>query len=279
MPTSYLALTDADRAYLAEIGNLLQPRFEALVAEVVKLHQEASELQGMLSPESREARVRADLTRYVNVLREGRFEEYLELGEARARRRSAEGFTHAALAVAILGRQRAVGVVLRDARPEQENNTPYRQALQKFGNLYLIRSAEAHGRQQEATIRAQQEAMLALSTPVVQVRDGVLVAPLVGTIDSARAQQVTLALLSAIRDRQARVVILDISGVPIVDTQVANHLMKTLRAARLLGARGLVAGISPEIADTLVTADVLLVGIETHLSLQRALEAASAVFA
>ena len=89
--------------------------------------------------------------------------------------------------------------------------------------------------ERERVIKEQQQAMLALSTPVLQIRDQILVLPLIGTIDSARAAQIVEQLLNSIVDAQASVVIIDITGVPIIDTAVANHLIKTIQAAKMLG--------------------------------------------
>jgi anti-anti-sigma factor len=107
-----------------------------------------------------------------------------------------------------------------------------------------------------------------LSTPVIPVHDGILVVPLVGTIDSSRSAQITEALLDAIQRDRARVVILDVTGVPTVDTGVANHLLRATRAAGLLGAACVLVGISPVVARTLVALGVDLSDITTRNNLQ-----------
>lgn len=111
-----------------------------------------------------------------------------------------------------------------------------------------------------------------LSVPVVPVWHGVLVVPLVGTLDSTRARELTQTLLEAVARERARVVILDITGVPAVDTQVADYLLRTVKAARLLGAHSLVVGIRPAIAQTLVRLGVELEGVHTEADLQSGLE-------
>jgi rsbT co-antagonist protein RsbR len=128
--------------------------------------------------------------------------------------------------------------------------------------------------QREATIRAQQEAIRELSTPVLQVREGLLVLPIVGLLDSYRALQLTEQLLRAIRANRARVVVVDVTGVPNVDSRVANHLIQTVDAARLMGAACLITGLSPEIAQALVVLGVDLTRVRTAGDLQSGLEQA-----
>ena len=120
----------------------------------------------------------------------------------------------------------------------------------------------------EDIIKEQQEAIRELSTPVLQVRPRLLVVPLVGMVDTHRARQLTEAVLAAIPARRAKVVILDITGVPIVDSKVANHLVQTVEAARLMGAKVVVTGISVGIARTLVTIGAELPGVQTLQDLQ-----------
>jgi anti-anti-sigma regulatory factor len=123
-------------------------------------------------------------------------------------------------------------------------------------------------------VRKQSQAILELSTPVIQVWDDILVLPLIGTIDTARAQQIMENLLEAVVKGRAAVVIIDITGVPVVDTKVANHLIKTIQATRLLGAEAVVTGVSPHNAQTLVRLGVDLTSVTTRSSLQAGLRLA-----
>jgi len=107
-----------------------------------------------------------------------------------------------------------------------------------------------------------------LSSPVIQVWENVLVMPLVGAIDSARATRITEDLLTGIIKYQAEIVIIDITGVPVVDTSVANHLIQTIKAAALLGAKCVVVGISGEVAQSLINLGVDLSGVVTRSNLQ-----------
>ena len=115
----------------------------------------------------------------------------------------------------------------------------------------------------EATIAAQSRAIMELSTPVLKVWDEVVLLPLIGSIDSHRANQIIENLLDAIVRTEARVAVIDVTGVPVIDTFVGKHLLKTVAAAEMLGAKVLLTGVSPEIAQTLIKAGVDLSMVRT----------------
>jgi PAS domain S-box-containing protein len=121
---------------------------------------------------------------------------------------------------------------------------------------------------QEQVIQAQKAALRELSTPLIPLADGVLVMPLVGTVDSQRAQEVLETLLEGVSSNRANIAIIDITGVKVVDTQVANALLRTAQAARLLGSQVVLTGISPEVAQTLIGMGADLQGIVTRGTLQ-----------
>jgi rsbT co-antagonist protein RsbR len=128
--------------------------------------------------------------------------------------------------------------------------------------------------ERERIIRQQQEAIRELSTPVLQVRERLLILPIIGVIDPQRARQLTEQLLRGIRNNRAKVVVIDITGVPAVDSTVANHLVQTVDASRLMGATVIVTGLSSEIAQTLVTIGVDLTKMKTVGDLQGGIEEA-----
>ncbi|HEY4087025.1 MAG TPA: STAS domain-containing protein [Bryobacteraceae bacterium] len=128
--------------------------------------------------------------------------------------------------------------------------------------------------ERERIIREQQEAIRELSTPVLQVRERLLILPIIGVIDPQRARQLTEQLLRGIRGNRAKVVVIDITGVPSVDSGVANHLVQTVDASRLMGATVIVTGLSSEIAQTLVTIGVDLTKMKTVGDLQGGIEEA-----
>ena len=135
--------------------------------------------------------------------------------------------------------------------------------LDKMG-LYTI---EVFQRARDQIIVRQQQELLELSTPVVKLWDGILALPLIGTLDSARTQVVMENILQKIVDTGAAIAIIDITGVPTVDTLVAQHLMKTIAAARLMGADCIISGIRPQIAQTIVHLGVNLEDVVTKATL------------
>ncbi len=135
--------------------------------------------------------------------------------------------------------------------------------LDNFG-LFVM---EAHQKARESVILRQQEEMLELSTPVVKLWDGVLALPIIGTLDSSRTQTIMESLLERIVETGSEIAIIDITGVPTVDTLTAQHLLKTVTAARLMGAECIISGIRPQIAQTIVHLGVELGDVITKASL------------
>ena len=132
-------------------------------------------------------------------------------------------------------------------------------------------TTEVYQKAREEVIDRQQQEMLELSTPVVKLWDGILALPLIGTLDSARTQVVMEALLQRIVETGSEIAIIDITGVPTVDTLVAQHLLKTVTAARLMGADCIISGIRPQIAQTIVHLGVDLGDVTTKATLADAL--------
>jgi len=147
-------------------------------------------------------------------------------------------------------------------------------AYEPAANRIAITVAVGFVQERERVIREQQEAIRELSTPVLQVRERLLILPIIGVIDPHRARQLTEQLLRGIRTNRARVVVIDITGVAAIDATVANHLVLTVEAARLLGATVIVTGLSPEIAQTLVKIGVDLGKMTTVGDLQGGIEEA-----
>ena len=135
-------------------------------------------------------------------------------------------------------------------------------------------TTEVYQQSREEVIRRQQEELLELSTPVVKLWDGVLALPVIGTLDSARTQVVMESLLQAIVATNSRVAIIDITGVPTVDTVVAQHLLKTVTATRLMGADCIISGVRPQIAQTIVHLGINLADVATKATLAGAFQLA-----
>ena len=147
-------------------------------------------------------------------------------------------------------------------------------AYEPAANRIAITVSVGFVQERERTIRDQQEAIRELSTPVLQVRERLLILPIIGLIDPQRARQLTEQLLRAIRANRAKVVVIDITGVAAMDSNVANHLVLTVEASRLLGATVIVTGLSPEISQTLVNIGVDLSKMNTVGDLQGGIEEA-----
>jgi len=147
-------------------------------------------------------------------------------------------------------------------------------AYEPAANRIAIIVAVGFVQERERVIREQQEAIGELSTPVLPVRERLLILPIIGLIDAQRARQLTEQLLRAIRTNRAKVVVIDITGVPAMDSNVANHLVRTVDASRLLGAMVIVTGLSPEIAQTLVKLGLDLSKMNTVGDLQGGIEEA-----
>jgi rsbT co-antagonist protein RsbR len=133
-------------------------------------------------------------------------------------------------------------------------------------------TTEIYQKSREEVISRQQQEMLELSTPVVELWQGILALPLIGTLDSARTQIVMQNLLEAIVAKSASIASIDITGVPTVDTLVAQHLLKTVAAARLMGAECVISGIRPQIAQTIIHLGVELGNVATKATLATALQ-------
>lgn len=165
----------------------------------------------------------------------------------------------------------------REIPGDPERLAEARRGMDAIVDLGLAVIGESYLAAKQAVIEKQKAAIRELSTPVLQLRDRMLVLPVIGVVDTARARSLTEDLLRAIRDRRARVVVMDVTGVPIVDSKVASHLVQTVDAARLMGAQVIVTGISPEIAQTMVTIGANFGDVPTLGDLQSGFEAAQEI--
>ena len=190
-----------------------------------------------------------------------------ELSSTRAR----QGFTATETAVSVFALKEAVLAILdRDATTDAATLRDY-VAFSAFIDRAGLFTFDSYVRAREDLISDQAEQLLELSTPVVKLWEGVVAVPLVGTLDSARAQVVMERLLQTLVDTGSPYAIIDITGVPAVDTQVAQHILKTVVAARLMGADCIISGIRPQIAQTIVALGIEFGDIATKSSLADAL--------
>jgi rsbT co-antagonist protein RsbR len=185
--------------------------------------------------------------------------------------RAVQGFTPSETALFVLSLKPALFTMARKGRGREfEELLTDVTAINEFIDNLALHTTDSyiHGRDQ--VIARQQEEMLELSTPVVTLWDGIVALPLIGTLDSARTQVVMESLLQAIVQTNSRFAIIDITGVPTVDTLVAQHLLKTITAARLMGAECILSGIRPQIAQTIVHLGINLEDVITKSKLSDA---------
>lgn len=189
-----------------------------------------------------------------------------ELSRGRAR----QGFTASETATSVFALKTALFEAVEVDKGDETALRDY-VAWSAFIDQLGLFTFEAYSRAREHVITEQSEQLLELSTPVVKLWEGVVAVPLVGTLDSARAQVVMERLLQALVDTGSPYAIIDITGVPAVDTQVAQHVLKTVMAARLMGAECIISGIRPQIAQTIVTLGIEFGDIATKATLADAL--------
>ncbi len=189
--------------------------------------------------------------------------------------RAVQGFTPSETALFVLSLKTPLFTLIRQQKGNNADQL-YAEitAVDDFVDKLALHTTDSyiHGRDQ--VIARQQEEMLELSTPVVTLWDGIVALPLIGTLDSARTQVVMESLLQAIVQTNSRFAIIDITGVPTVDTLVAQHLLKTITAARLMGAECILSGIRPQIAQTIVHLGINLQDVITKAKMADAFKLA-----
>lgn len=271
-----MRLTAEDKAALAEYWRFFEPIAPEINKELRESIAELPEWSPILrsmTPEQiaeRDAKSR-ELQRTAFV--EGNYVPYLtDLRE--------QGMGYAKLGVSFVAwydiiaiyreliRRRLLGLAAEDAGRAARVSDGMNRAI----DLAMSHLGEAYISAKEQIIAQQQAAIRELSLPVLQLSNQLLVVPLVGVIDTMRARQLIESLLGGIRDRRARGVVIDVTGVPIVDTAVANHLVQACAAARLMGAAVAITGISPEMAQTLVALGAKLPDAATLVDLQEGID-------
>ncbi len=185
-----------------------------------------------------------------------------------------QGFSPSETAVQVFSLKKPLFKLLQDEMADTETMLAERWAASAMIDKIGLYTVEVYLESREAIIARQQHEMLELSTPVVQLWDGIIALPLIGTLDSTRTQVVMETLLQSIVDTGSRIAVIDITGVSTVDTLVAQHLIKTAAAARLMGAQCIISGIRPQIAQTMVHLGVGFEDVLTTGSISDALQRA-----
>jgi rsbT co-antagonist protein RsbR len=212
---------------------------------------------------------------YVAALETGTFEALQAYARNLSERIIPRGVeTHEVVGIVLLLRDVLARSLFATHQADFEKLNRILDAYEPAANRIANTVAVGFVQERERVIRQQQEAIRELSTPVLQVRERLLILPIIGVIDPQRARQLTEQLLRGIRTNRAKVIVIDITGVAAMDVTVANHLVQTVEASRLLGATVIVTGLSPEIAQTLVTIGVDLGKMNTVGDLQGGIEQA-----
>ena len=276
------------RTTFGTVHQMSQPTAELLRQLVAHLRQSRTQLREEWARRITEAKLLTAMTKeeifaeatsvydnYVEALETGTFEALQAYARNLSERIIPRGVeTHEVVGIVLLLRD----VLARSLFAKYQTDfallnrilDAYEPAANRIANTVAVGFVQ----ERERVIREQQEAIRVLSTPVLQVRERLLILPIIGVIDPQRARQLTEQLLRGIRTNRAKVVVIDITGVPVMDANVANNLVQTVEATRLLGATVIITGLSPEIAQTLVTIGVDLGKMNTVGDLQGGIEEA-----
>ena len=232
-------------------------------------------LLSAMTPHEVSSEVTSVYDNYVAVLETGSVVELREYARDLSERIIPRGVeTHEVVGIVLLLRDVLARSLFEKYQDDFDLLTRVLDAYEPAANRIANTVAVSFVEERERVIREQADALRELSTPVLQVRERLLILPIIGVLDNARAHQLTDQLLRAIREHRARVVVIDITGVADVDEPVANHLVQTVDASRLMGAGVIITGLSSEIAQTLVTIGVDLGKMNTVGDLQGGIEEA-----
>ena len=273
-PTTLLDLyqiSDEDLGHIKEAGEIVNRHLNDVVATWYGWLKTQVEFEQFFSD--------PEVLRRTQALQLEYWQEFLQ-GQVDAdyvAHRQRLGQTHAriglSLSTYLAGADRFLGVINDLAAREMtsQERLSARQAMGKLMSLDVAVVVETYTRIEKETIRAQSRSLMEMSTPVTEIWTGILLLPLVGIIDSKRAQDIMNAVLAKISDSHARMFILDISGVGVVDTAVANHLVKITKATRLMGCDSTISGVSPAIAQTIVELGIDVGTVQTTATMRDAL--------
>jgi rsbT co-antagonist protein RsbR len=263
-----------DKTLLHELVDYLRQNRGALSEEWARRITDAQLLRVMTAQEIF-SEVTAVYDNYVTALETGSVETLQAYARDLSERIIPRGVeTHEVLGIVLLLRDVLARSLFANSQDDPELLSRILDAYEPAANRIAVTVSVSFVEERERVIREQQEAIRELSTPVLQVRDRLLILPIIGVLDTPRARQLTEQLLGAIQASRARVVVIDITGVATIDLSVANHLVQTVEASRLMGASTILTGLSSKIAQTLVDLGVDLSTMKTVGGLQGGLEEA-----
>lgn len=259
----------------SKIPKMLETYEADLLAEWNQELAAANTRRGLIKEAEQQQECREFLRLFRNAAQQGsltnieaaEWQELRELLTSVSRSRSKKGFTPSETAAFVFSLKQPLFNLLRQQLQDPaELGAEIWQATVLLDRLGLL-TVEAYQKAREEVILRQQDELMELSTPVVKLWDGILALPIIGTLDSARTQVMMESLLQKIVETGSEVAIIDITGVPTVDTLTAQHLLKTVTAARLMGADCLISGIRPQIAQTIVYLGIDLTNVITKATL------------
>jgi rsbT co-antagonist protein RsbR len=269
-----LQAPDIDASLLSELVAYLREHRPELLEAWVKRISDAQLLR-VMSSEEIFTEMTAVYDNYFDALETGSVEALRAYARALSERIIHRGVeTHEVLGIVLLLRDVLGRALLIRYQGDSDLLNRVQDAYEPAANRIAVTVGVSFVAERERVIREQQAAIRELSTPVLQVRGRLLILPIIGVLDSQRARQLTEQLLGAIQTNRAKVVVIDITGVASIDETVANHLVQTVEASRLMGASAILTGLSSEIAQTLVDLGVDLGSMRTVGDLQGGLEEA-----
>jgi rsbT co-antagonist protein RsbR len=265
---------EIDSSLLRELVTYLRQNRTELREEWVRRITDAQLLRVMTADEIF-SEVTAVYDKYVDALETGSIETLQAYARDLSERIIPRGVeTHEVLGIVLLLRDVLARSLFDRYQEDAERLNRVLDAYEPAANRIAVTVGVSFVEERERVIRQQQAAIRELSTPVLQVRDRLLILPIIGMLDAQRARQLTEQLLGAIQGNRAKVVVIDITGVAAIDLAVANHLVQTVEAARLMGASAIITGLSSGTAQTLVDLGVDLSMMKTVGDLQGGLEEA-----
>jgi rsbT co-antagonist protein RsbR len=266
--------TDDADSLLQELVAYLRDNRTELREEWARRISEA-ELLGVMSDEEIFSEATEVYDNYVDALETGSIETLQAYAQELSERIIPRGVeTHEVLGIVLLLRDVLARSLFAKYQEDLELLNRILDAYEPAANRIAVTVGVSFVEERERVISEQQESLRELSTPVLQLRERLLILPIIGVLDSERARQLTEQLLSAIQEQRAKVVVIDITGVATIDRTVANNLVQTVEASRLMGASTILTGLSSEIAQTLVDLEVDLGMMRTVGDLQGGLEEA-----